>query len=244
MDKSQIEKTYKCIDALAAGVDPATGESLPLDSIINRGDIVRTLFYAKNIIAQYKKRIAQEQPISLVSNQEYREESITTPKPFATRPNEITGLDSKQHERMLTPKEHHPQIQLDIADPSLTTETFDGQKPDMSLYESMNYGADRKIKEFWGLVTSYGDPALKEISYADVTAWLCDQGYMAKASGARQSKRPTDKGIDIGIFERSNPNRSGKFAAEVVYSTKAQAFIVEHLPDICAYHARTQKNNS
>ena len=50
MDKEKIELAFKCVDALAAGLDPISGKLLPKDSAINQGDVVRALFYARSII--------------------------------------------------------------------------------------------------------------------------------------------------------------------------------------------------
>lgn len=123
-------------------------------------------------------------------------------------------------------------------------ETPTGKAVDVKIYSGLKYTGDKKIKEFWTVISALGDPALKNIGYADVTAWLCEQGYMTKASTSRQSKRPTEKGLTIGIYERQSAKGNGKFAAEVLYSPKAQAFIVEHLPDICKYHESNRNAKS
>lgn len=61
MDKEKIELAFKCVDSLAAGLDPISGKILPKDSAINQGDVVRALFYARSIIGQYRTKSAQPQ---------------------------------------------------------------------------------------------------------------------------------------------------------------------------------------
>lgn len=244
MDKEKIELAFKCVDSLAAGLDPISGKLLPKDSAINQGDVVRALFYARSIIGQYRTKSAQPQqpivqvlPVRAKDPTSSQNPDVLTPTLApVTLVSSSTAPPAKPHERTLTPKEPHPQIVLDADNPENTVETPTGKAVDVKIYSGLKYTGDKKIKEFWTVISALGDPALKNIGYADVTAWLCEQGYMTKASISRQSKRPTEKGLTIGIYERQSAKGNGKFAAEVLYSPKAQAFIVEHLPDICKHH--------
>lgn len=244
MDKEKIELAFKCVDALAAGLDPISGKLLPKDSAINQGDVVRALFYARSIIGQYRTKSAQPQqpmvqvlPVRSKGSTSLQNSDVSTPTPAPVVPvPSSTPSPAKPRERTLTPKEPHPQIALDADNPENTVETLTGKAVNVEIYSGLKYAGDKKIKEFWNMISALGDPALKNIGYADVTAWLCEQGYMTKASASRQSKRPTEKGLTIGIYERQSAKGNGKFAAEVLYSPKAQAFIVEHLPDICRHH--------
>lgn len=227
MDKKKLEQAYKCIDALANGLDPETGADLSTDSVVNKASVVRSLFYARTAIEEMARAIQRKEQMSST------EQSPAPP----------TAPPIKPHERMLSPKEPHPQMQLDAENPEMPIE--EGKQPNMRLYTGLKFSTEKKIKEFWSLVAGLGDPALKDVGYADVTAWLCDRGYLQKSVGSsRQSKRPTEKGLTIGIYERQSTKGNGKFAAEVLYSPKAQAFIVEHLPDICKHHKSNRISKS
>lgn len=222
MDKKKLEQAYKCIDALANGLDPETGAELSANSVVNKACVVRSLFYARTVIEEVARTMQ-------------RKEQVATIEPVSP-----VTVPTQPHERMLTPKEPHPQMQLDAENPEMPIE--EGKQPNMRLYTGLKFSTEKKIKEFWSLVAGLGDPALKDVGYADVTAWLCNQGYLQKSVGSsRQSKRPTEKGLNVGIYERENPSRNGKFAAEVLYSPKAQKFIVDHLPEICVFHTKSAK---
>ncbi len=47
-----ILRAKEIIEALAEGVDPATGELLPQESVFNQGDVVRALYSVLNYINQ------------------------------------------------------------------------------------------------------------------------------------------------------------------------------------------------
>ena len=93
MDKEKIELAFKCVDALAAGLDPISGKLLPKDSAINQGDVVRALFYARSIIGQYRTKSAQPQqpmvqilPVRSKGSTSLQNSDVSTPTPAPVVP--------------------------------------------------------------------------------------------------------------------------------------------------------------
>lgn len=73
-----------------------------------------------------------------------------------------------------------------------------------------------------------------------IADWLVSLGYLKLADGR---KVLTEKSPEIGLNVRKNVNIStGEPYMQVVYSSSAQSFVIEHLADIVRWHEEERKN--
>ena len=80
--------------------------------------------------------------------------------------------------------------------------------------------------------------AVQKLKYSAITAFLIHQGFMAEQEYAegKKNKVPTEQGKTIGIFREERQGQSGPYYV-MVYSAKAQQFILDHLDAIVEYHS-------
>lgn len=76
----------------------------------------------------------------------------------------------------------------------------------------------------------------KKFTAADLTPWLIEQGYVEKLRDYKEKsyKRPTQKGIEIGIILDQYTTIAGKTTYSVKLNQFAQRFIRDRLPEIIA----------
>ena len=72
--KERILNAKHCLDALALGLDPATGAELPDDSVLNRVELSRCFFFVSGLLQELHERILNEMADPFV----YRQLRTTT----------------------------------------------------------------------------------------------------------------------------------------------------------------------
>lgn len=77
----------------------------------------------------------------------------------------------------------------------------------------------------------------------DLNPWLIHNGYIEKLIDYRDksTKRPTQKGIDIGIIVQQTTTTTGRVVSSVRLNLFAQQFIRDHLSEIVAFSQRPPK---
>lgn len=77
----------------------------------------------------------------------------------------------------------------------------------------------------------------KKFTAHEINAWLTHQGYLEKLIDYRDKsfKRPTQKGIEIGIIVQQSTTASGKVTRSVRFNLFAQQFLRDHLHEILAF---------
>jgi len=67
--------------------------------------------------------------------------------------------------------------------------------------------------------------------------WLVEQGYLIRiaTSGFSSIRRPSPKGLEIGIVLEDEIKRTGKISQSVKYTFEAQQFIKDHLAEIVEF---------
>jgi phage antirepressor YoqD-like protein len=77
----------------------------------------------------------------------------------------------------------------------------------------------------------------------DLNPWLMHNGYIEKLIDYRDksTKRPTQKGIDIGIIVQQTTTTTGRVVSSVRLNLFAQQFIRDHLSEIVAFSQRPPK---
>lgn len=83
----------------------------------------------------------------------------------------------------------------------------------------------------------------KKFTAHDVNPWLMHNGYLEKLIDYRDKsfKRPTQKGIDIGITVFQSTNASGRVTRSIRLNMFAQQFLRDHLQEILAFSQRPPK---
>lgn len=83
------------------------------------------------------------------------------------------------------------------------------------------------------LMAAINDPNRKRLNAATVTNWLLEKGFLTKQQGAdgKSVRLPSETGMQIGLFARIYQGQNGEYQS-VFYSTEAQRFLLEHLPEI------------
>lgn len=78
---------------------------------------------------------------------------------------------------------------------------------------------------------------------ADLNPWLLHHGYLEKLVDYRGKsvKRPTQKGIEIGIIVDQYMSAGGRVTHTVKLNLLAQHFICDHLNEILAFSSKTPK---
>ena len=74
----------------------------------------------------------------------------------------------------------------------------------------------------------------------DLNPWLIHHGYLEKLVDFRDksTKRPTQKGIELGILVEQSTTATGRVVSSVRLNRFAQQFIRDHLADIVAFSQR------
>lgn len=77
----------------------------------------------------------------------------------------------------------------------------------------------------------------KKFTAHEINAWLMHQGYLEKLIDYRDKsfKRPTQKGVEIGIIVQQSTTASGRVTRSVRFNLFAQQFLRDHLHDILAF---------
>lgn len=84
------EDMIKYVDSLANGVDPATGEVLTNDTVLNRPDIIRMLYSIKEYMTEYGPKISKANRVEFeLSTTDGIIESETTVSNFVKKINDI-----------------------------------------------------------------------------------------------------------------------------------------------------------
>ncbi len=77
----------------------------------------------------------------------------------------------------------------------------------------------------------------------EINAWLMHQGYLEKLIDYRDKsvKRPTQKGVEIGIFVHQSTTQTGRVTSSIRLNLFAQQFIRDHLQEILAFSQNPPK---
>ena len=85
--KERILNAKHCLDALALGLDPATGAELPDDSVLNRVELSRCFFFVSGLLQELHERGGQGLGLPFALPAEQR-----TQFPFSERPMLISEI--------------------------------------------------------------------------------------------------------------------------------------------------------
>lgn len=81
------------------------------------------------------------------------------------------------------------------------------------------------------------DPLMKKLTYNDIASYLVDFGYLESTTqdDGKTVRRPTDKGISIGIVVEQ---RVGKTGVHFVngYNVEAQRFVIDNFQSIMEFN--------
>ena len=77
---------------------------------------------------------------------------------------------------------------------------------------------------------------MAKISYRQITDWLLEIGMLTtvESAGERRMKRPTDRGLTMGISMERRQRESGIYTV-LLYSRGAQQFVVDNLDAILEF---------
>ncbi|MBR2445178.1 MAG: hypothetical protein IKB28_00765 [Clostridia bacterium] len=77
----------------------------------------------------------------------------------------------------------------------------------------------------------------------EINSWLMHQGYLEKLIDYRDKsvKRPTQKGVEIGIFVHQSTTQTGRVTSSIRLNLFAQQFIRDHLQEILAFSQNPPK---
>ena len=87
------------------------------------------------------------------------------------------------------------------------------------------------LTKFLDYLKQYADDSCKRLPYRQTAEWLVSQGMLAESEAGLAI---TEAGQEAGIRIKSDFNRE-----VIVYSTKAQRWIIERLPDLIGWVARS-----
>lgn len=74
----------------------------------------------------------------------------------------------------------------------------------------------------------------KKLAYGSVTKWLKANGFLVEVVGSdnKSTNRPTEKGIQIGIYTERRTSMNGRDYTVVIYNQGAQEYIVKNMEAI------------
>ena len=83
------------------------------------------------------------------------------------------------------------------------------------------------------IVAAVNNPQMKKLSTTTITNWLLEKGFLEKEMGPDGKSRriPTQNGLMLGLSTQTRQGQYGEYQA-VFYSTVAQQFVLDNLPDI------------
>ena len=83
------------------------------------------------------------------------------------------------------------------------------------------------------IVAAVNNPQMKKLSTTTITNWLLEKGFLEKQMGPDGKSRrvPTQNGLMLGLSTETRQGQYGEYQA-VFYSTVAQQFVLDNLPDI------------
>lgn len=84
---------------------------------------------------------------------------------------------------------------------------------------------------------------MKKISYKQITDWLIDQKYLyvSTMENGKNSKRPTQMGVNLGIREELRHSNKGDYYV-LIYNMNAQKLIVSNCNSLNDVHNESQNN--
>ncbi len=98
------------------------------------------------------------------------------------------------------------------------------------------YEEDRSISHFLAQIKALADtPNVKGIGTKPVTDWLKSMGYLVEeydSSASEKRTRTTEKGEEFGLYMDRRVSMMGKEYQVIMYSRKAQEFIVQNMEAI------------
>ena len=80
----------------------------------------------------------------------------------------------------------------------------------------------------------YQSEGMRKLKATDITSWLADQGYLSELLNYNgcYCRELTEKSMDIGLSIVKKNNQYGKEYNVIMYSSKSQQFIIDHLSEI------------
>lgn len=102
-----------------------------------------------------------------------------------------------------------------------------------------------RITEMIGRINDLIDiETMKHLKITSITEWLIDTDLLCNVtlSGGKRSKRPTEKGLQLGITEEKRIGMYGEYTA-VLYNRNAQQFIMENIEAAIARNESRHSNN-
>ena len=80
------------------------------------------------------------------------------------------------------------------------------------------------------------DPSMKKFAYRDLSQILIDDGVLEEytAPSGRKTKRQTEKGLSLGIYNEDRVNPSGATYTATLYGMEAQTYIFNLLSGLWA----------
>lgn len=178
IDMKKLETAITYMDRIANGKNPINNLPVEDDSVINNVNVIRCMYFVKEILEEVKKNGGQ------------------------------IGKKARKKDKLDYP--------IDLA-------------------KNFTYTEDKSITKFVKQLNEEIDENLyKKLKYNQITSWLFSNGYLQDEENSERNKsfrRPTQKGIQIGIRTERNSFNGREYMA-VIYGKQAQEFIVQNLDNI------------
>lgn len=212
-ERSTTERAKAYIDALARGIDPLTGHTLPEGDIVNNVRISRCLFYVSGILARVLER--------------------GFPQAGEAAPAESAPLAGDAPLAEETPLAGDaPRRRAKKAAFFLT----DSQRSTLAACEDSLFARDIAAQ-----LSRFADEnKTRGFAAAWISAWLTAEGFMEQTE---QGKRATELGAELGIETLQREHADGTPYLVNKYNTQAQQFILDNFDVIVAFKARRKEQS-
>lgn len=212
-ERSTTERAKTYIDALARGIDPLTGHTLPEGDIVNNMRISRCLFYVSGILAR-------------VLEQGF-------PQAGEAAPAESAPLAEETPHAEETPLAGDaPRRRAKKAAFFLT----DSQRSTLAACEDSLFARDIAAQ-----LSRFADEnKTRGFAAAWISAWLTAEGFMEQTE---QGKRATELGAELGIETLQREHADGTPYLVNKYNTQAQQFILDNFDVIVAFKAKRKEQS-
>lgn len=212
-ERSTTERAKTYIDALARGIDPLTGHTLPEGDIVNNVRISRCLFYVSGILARVLEQGFPQAGGAASTGEAPRAEEASLEKETA-HTEETPRRRAKKAAFFLT----------------------DSQRSTLAAHEGSVFARDIAAQ-----LSRFADEnQTRGFAAAWISAWLMAEGFMEQTE---QGKRATELGAELGIETMQREHADGTPYLVNKYNAQAQQFILDNFDVIVAFKAKRKEQS-
>lgn len=235
----RLETANLYLERLAEGRFPFSDTMAGMDSDLNSVEVIRSIYYVRDTVKEILERGGidgagvQNNRLNCSWHQnDQQNQNDHQNQNYHQNQNDHRNQNDQQWRN--GSKEYEPQEELKNASrPRRIRRKFP-----LECLEDFVFESDKSIMTFVAQLRELaGDGNTKGMSYKRITDWLKAKGYLVEVQDAATGQKTTNispSGEDAGIYYETRTTRFGQEYQVIIYSEKAQRWLIEQMPSILA----------